>query len=218
MLLKEAFLFFFAGSLCLLAPQTSRAQRFETGSLRWIDENRETVLTSLLPFVEYADVSFRVYGDAERDVLEYSCSMKWNWTTKEVEAVIRLADSTSLYYQVVDLHRKNPTWTIEQVKKHLKVKEWHLTNQSCPVLKERFLKFGRLCFPVETEDDQADREAGREYVVLHAINFHFDMWMWGGNVKLDIYDLTPQHPLQTWAKDTRRALDSCASNNSEQKK
>lgn len=201
-------LLFVAGCLCLLLCQNVRAQENdpELELQLWAEEHFPSVLTEFLPFEKEAEVSFRTYRDLYTDVLEYSCSISWK-ENRGVEAIIRMADSISMYDQMVAIHKKNPNEPIESIKRKLKVKEFRLTDKICPAVKSRLLLFEKLQLPVRTKRERINAAKGVVDIILHPTIYTFEASMSGGSANLEL--IGNEHPLIGWAKETRRVLEAC---------
>jgi hypothetical protein len=197
-----------AGCLCVFLCQSVGAQENdpELELQFWADERFPSVLSNLLPFEKEAKVSFRTYRDLYTEVLEYSCSISWK-QDGGVEAVIRMADSVSLYDQMVVMHKKNPDEPIESIKRKLKVKEFRLTEKICPAVKSRLLLFGRLQLPVMTKKERINAAKGVVDIILHPTIYTFEASISGGSASLEL--IGNEHPFIGWAKATRRALEAC---------
>ncbi|MDT4965820.1 MAG: hypothetical protein QOJ64_557 [Acidobacteriota bacterium] len=199
-----------AACLCFAAWQNCWAQKRSDVEwqkhvdISWVDARFSSALDTLLPFNDEAKMSFRIYGDAENDVLEFSCALILK-PDDSIEAVIRKAEAASLYDQILSLHRHNRTWKIETMTRRLNIRELRLTQQSCPVLRKLEHEFDDLNLPVLSAKDRA-RKTG--YAFLHPTMYIFEAYVSGGRMRLEIMD--GEHEFARWAERAKSALESCA--------
>ena len=197
-------------SLCLLSYQSSEAQEYPSEADHdWVGSHFFKVLEEFLP-VEESDLGYRSYRDLYTDVLEYSFAFNQDWKEKRVNAVVRIADTVSLYDQMMVLHRKNPSETVEGIKTKLKVKERRLDDKSCPAVKSSYDEFYRLNLLMMTAKDRAEQAKGTVTITLHPTVHIFKAGISGGNLRLALRE--HEHPFVRWAHKTKRAFEKCAVN------
>jgi hypothetical protein len=185
-----------ATGLFLMACQVCLAQ--EEKDRVWMHDHFPPVLDELLPIEKQAVVSFRSQRELYTDMLEYSCSFMKPSVNGRVEAVVRMADTISLYDQMMALHLMNPAASAASLKSQLKAKQWRLTEGSCPSVKVQFEKYEKLRLPVVTVN---------YFLVMHPTVYDFQMKGSAGSMILALWDA--ENPLVRWANDTRRALNVC---------
>jgi len=196
--------------LCVLSPQSNEAQEYPSQEEHnWVGSHFFGIMEGFLP-IEESDLGYRSYRDLYTDTLEYSFAFDQNWKEKRVNVVVKMADSVSLYDQMMMLHRKNPSDTIEIVKTKLKVKEWGLDDKSCLAVKSSYDEFYRLNLLMMTAQDRAEQAKGIETITLHPTVHIFKARISGGNLRLALTD--QGHPFVRWANETRRAFEKCAMN------
>ena len=200
-------------SLCLLGvlafpgrAQQGEAKRDPQLDLQlWVEDQFPSVLNEFLPLEKDAEVSFRTYRDLYTNVLEYSCSI----TRKkdQIEAVVRLANPTSLYDQILAERKRNPHVGIKSIKRKLTIKEYRFTSNTCPALETSLSALEKLELPVMTERERASAAKGVVEVTLHPTIYTFQVSISGGDAKLELDN--HDHPLVRWADATRGALARC---------
>ncbi|HYE73953.1 MAG TPA: hypothetical protein VEF04_11515 [Blastocatellia bacterium] len=154
--------------ICLLIGQLCDAQDEPSQEdHEWVSHHFFTVLDEFLPVSGDDSLSYRSYQDLYTSVLEYSLVFNKNLKDNRVDVVVRMADSISIYDQLMSLHRKNPAESIESLKKKLKIKEWHLNDKSCPAVKSSYNDFESLNLPMLTAKERAERAKGIFTVTLH---------------------------------------------------
>jgi hypothetical protein len=210
--LKQIRFLLLAGLLCLLVGQISRAQEPEYDHDNWTFDRFPPVFAKVFPFEEGADVSFRVHGDYERDIIEYSFSFLKK-PDQSIEVVVRRADTVPVFIQLMRLHLKNRGASAESFTKQLKIREWRLTDKTCPAVKTRFSRFEILWLPVSSETDREDEAMGRARIMLHPEVYDFEAQIWGGKINLGLWGPDDEHPLIVWMDETRRILDRCLPGN-----
>jgi hypothetical protein len=203
--------------LSLMACQHCLAQTEE--DYRWAGERFPTVLKEILPNDEGTGwrVGFTVYRDLYTDVLEYSCVFKESWPESlnaELVVMVRMADSKSLYDQIMALRRKNRAASIDQIKSKLKIKEWRLTEKSCPAARELYSAFYNLNLPMLSAEDRAAFAKGSIDITLHPLIYNIHAVVSGGDIELLLAG--QEHPFVKWADRTRSTLDACIKSNNKQ--
>jgi len=148
-----------------------------------------------------AYVGFRSHRDLHNNVLEYSLLLKLNYQTNRVDAVVRVADSVTLYDQLMSLHRKNQTESIESLKKQLKIKEFRTTEADCPALRSQFKKFSKIKF----------RTPDPYLISLHPTVHEFQVNPVSEYMRLVVVE--SDHPLVVWAMNTGRIVETCVERN-----
>lgn len=188
--------------MCLLVSFGGKAQELDEWD--WANKHFPQVLDEFFPLDhEYGyTVSFRSFRELYTDVPEYYCSFTKDYQGNPIEVVVRMADTVSLYGQLLALHRENPSESIDKIKKRLKFKEWRFTEKTCPVVKPLFEKYRKVQIPVP--DDSA--------ISLHPMIHSFGIS--GGDAKMKMELSDEDNPLVIWAKEARRALEDCAANKS----
>lgn len=95
-------------------------------------------------------------------------------------------------------HRRLPNRSADDIQEDVHVKKLKLTEMDCPAIKAQFLKLqqARLALP------QFD------VVILHPLVHEFRIRAGGGDMDLALYD--DENSLVSWAIETRRKLELCA--------
>jgi hypothetical protein len=208
MKLKQGTLIVLTIFVCLLFCQASEAQEYPNQEEHdWVGKHFFGVLEEFLP-IEESDLGYRSYRDLYTDVLEYSFAFNQDWKEKRISVVVRMADSVSLYDQMMALHQKNPSESIESIKTKLKVKEWRGDDKACPAVKSLYDEFYKLSLPMLTAKDRAEQAKGIVTITLHPTVHIFKAGISGGNLRLALTE--QEHPFTVWANKARRNLDKCA--------
>lgn len=191
----------------LLFSQSGEAQEYPSQEDHdWVGKHFFSVLKEFFP-IEKSDLGYRSYRDLYTDVLEYSFNFNHDWKEKRISVVLRMADSVSIYDQIMTLHRKNGSEPIETIKAKLKVKERFVDDRSCREVKILYDEFYRLNLLMETSEDRAQRAKGSVNITLHPEVHTFEAIISGGNLKLVITE--DKHPFVIWAKKARRSFERC---------
>lgn len=181
----------------------------------WVNKHFYNVLDQLMPFDSHV-LGYRSYRDLYTDELEYSFFFDGQAISQNLNVTFRIADKTSIYDQIMKLHRRNPAATISEIKPNLKIKEWQFSESSCPAIKTQFEKFFRLSLEMMSSKERSDREAGVGTIALHPRIHSFNAQITGGHLNLAI--TFGDHPFAIWAVETFQALSSCANKTNPTKK
>lgn len=202
--------------ICILACRPCAAQQYPSVEEHdWVSGHFFSILDEFLPIGESGALSYRSYRDLYTDVLEYSFIFSQDWGERRTDVVVRMADSISLYDQIMALHRKNPSESIKSLKTKLKVKERRFDNKSCPAVKSLYDEFYRLNLPMLTAKERAERARGVATITLHPMVHTFRAYISGGNMRLVLTE--DEHPFVIWAEKTRRILEKCEQRQSQVK-
>lgn len=192
-----------------LAGHTSWAQ--EQADWDWVNKHFIDVLEEFMPIDERLGhpLGYRSFRDLHTAELEYSFVFNKIFQEKYITVTVRQPDSISLYDQMMGLHRKNPNESIENIKKQLKVKERHFSEQTCPAVRRQYDVFYRLTLPMLSARDRAEQAKGKFRITLHPRIHTFKGDISGGGLHLVITE--QDHPFVQWAKKTSEALERCNS-------
>lgn len=195
--------------LCLLAYQPCPAQPPSEEEFDWVGERFFPVFEELFPIEEGLGYSlgYRSYRDLYTDELEYSFVFNRDPRNQDLTAVLRIADSASIYDQIMNLHRKDKTASIDAIKPKLKVKEWRFSDKTCPTVRRQYDEFYRLSLQTLSAKDRAEQAKGVATIILHPRVHIIKADISGGDVRMVLSD--PQHPFVRWAERTKRALEKC---------
>ncbi len=117
-----------------------------------------------------------------------------------LSAHVRAADGTSIYDQLMRMHQKDRNREAASMAKTIKLKAWDGTETACPAIKKQVEQLQNLqSKPLELNSD---------VIVLHPMNHQFHIQSPSAEMRFTIWD--DEHPLITWALETRRALEACA--------
>ena len=124
---KDMKLILIAACMCLLVCLPCSAQTEE--DFEWVGRHFTSALNEFLP-IELetgANVGFRSHRDLYNNVFEYSFILSKDYPTNRVTAVVKMADSITLYDQLMALHRRNPSASYENLKSQLRIREWRFS-------------------------------------------------------------------------------------------
>ena len=184
--------------ICLLTCSPCSAQA--ENDFDWAGRHFSSAMNELLPIEPDlgATVGFRSHRDLHHNVLEYSFLLSKDYRTNRVTAVVRVADSITLYDQLRALHRRNPSESYENIKSQLEIREWRFTEAECPAIRPSFDRFSRVRF----------RPPSPDLIVLHPMIYEIRTSAIAGNMRMVFVE--ENNALIIWALNVRRALESCA--------
>jgi len=124
----------------------------------WMEDNYSHVLNDLTPAnlasvkasyrwgnnrvgIEYAFWIGNDFGDAPYPLRSY------------LSAYVAMADSASIYNQMLDMHLRNHQEDAQSLEEKIKVKRWSFTEMSCPAVKSQFEKLQGISFAVPKFSD-----------------------------------------------------------------
>jgi hypothetical protein len=172
----------------------------------WMSNHFDKALHDLFPIDERygAYVAYRSHRDLHTDVPEYSFvigtenSDTVSGLPRYLSARVQEAESTSVYDQMMALHREFPNRSAEDIQKDVRIEKWKLTEMNCPAIKVQFSKFQQLRLALPKSD----------VLILHPLIHEFRIRAGGGNMDVTLYD--DENSLVPWATETRHALELCA--------
>jgi hypothetical protein len=196
--------------LCLLVYQPCQAQYPSQEEHNWVGKRFFPVLEQLFPIEERQGFSlgYRSYRDLHTEELEYSFVFNRIVKEKYLTVVLRTADSVSLYDQIMILHRKDKNATIDAIKSQLKIKEWRLSEETCPAIRRQYDEFYRFSLQTLSAKDRAEQAKGEFTIILHPRVHTFKADISGGSMELVLSDF--EHPFVQWTERTKHALEACA--------
>jgi hypothetical protein len=194
----------FAVSIATLIP--SRASAQTDPDWDWMRENFGPVFEALMPIHENGGthVVYRSHHEVNTGVIEYSFVLGHDPNVdkpglqRSLSAHVRIADSVSIYDQMMKMHRENPRDEVSRIREGVKVKTWNLTDQTCPAIRSQLRRFRAVRFGPPDFDE----------VVLDPLIHHFVIDTGAGTMDLTLED--HREPLIAWALQTGRALEKCA--------
>ena len=199
--------------LALSFAQTGRAQN--DNDWRWMNEHYHDILKDILPNKVGMGwtVGVRSYREEYGYELEYSCAFGKNGprgTQREnLDVLIRMADAERLYDQILRLHLRNRSMSIKRIEARLKIREWHLTEQSCPAIRSAYEDFYTLSLPTLTAEERREREENRINIIVHPVTYDIRAVISGGDLQISFWAADQDHPFLRWARKTRATLDRC---------
>jgi thiol-disulfide isomerase/thioredoxin len=171
----------------------------------WVNRKYYPVINELLPMKAQGGtyLFYRSHRDLDTDTLEYSFFVGHEpkqdgpGLQDSLTADVRVADSLSIYEQMIKMHRGKPTESVAAIKKKIKIREWRLNERTCPAIQTQFSKFKNLSLKPPEFDS----------IVLHPLVHQFHVVAGAGDMDISLVD--EKHPLVLWALETEKTLDAC---------
>jgi hypothetical protein len=201
--------------LLIPLPFFSRSSEppFSQADSDWTYKHFYPVLDELMPMQGTAG-SYVVYrGHSESDVPEYWFAIGYDpnqdghGSQKYLSAHIRIADTRSIFGQIMRAHRSEPRDDIASIQKRIKLRTFELNEMTCPAMKDQVGILTQIHVNVPTFGEGV-------FVFGHPPRSEFHIQGDNGeqmSVSLLEDDKLPhQNALLNWVFFTRRALDGCA--------
>lgn len=184
--------------LCLFICSVCSAQTEE--DFNWVGRYHSAALREFLPIEQEAgtNIAFRSHQSFYNNVLEYSFILSKDYPTNQVTVVVRMADSITLYDQLLALHRRNPSASYESLKSQLRIREQLFSEADCPAIKSLFDRFSQLRF----------RPPSADLLILHPMIYRIHTNAIAGIMDLSFVE--EDNALVAWALSVRRTLEGCA--------
>jgi hypothetical protein len=192
------------GSGAFLMPSTATAQT--DADWDWMRENFGPALDALMPVHEATGmyVVYRSHHSLDTKVIEYSFVLGYGPKTDEPglqrdpSGHVRMADSISIYDQMMKMHRDNPQEAAASIRQKVRIKAWDFSEHTCPAIQSQMRKF------------RAVRFGPPDFwmIILDPLVHEFTIDTSAGSMDISLAD--QRDPLIAWAMQTRRALDKCA--------
>lgn len=177
-----------------LSPSSQEEQEV----YKWVDSNFPAVLEEYLPLrLKEFGIAHRTNRDLHTSELEYSFVLRRELWSPRTHAVVRQADSLSVYNQMFFHRMENPTITLEQLRPRIRIKEWTISDSECPAVRSAVDKFWRTKLPRGRED----------VMIIHPMIYEFNVQSNTMDAKVTITD--DEHPWARWATKTRAQLQTC---------
>jgi len=191
--------------LFFCVPTTISAQ--SNADREWVEAHFSHALNEMFPLeLTGVYVAYRSHRDLYTDTLEYSFAIALDVSAKgsggepQFVAQVREADSSSIYDQMMALHRKSPSRSAASIQKELRMKNSTLVETTCPAVKTQLLKFQQLQLAPPRFDA----------IVLHPLIHEFRVRAGMGDMDITLYD--KDNAFVQWAVEARSALELCATN------
>lgn len=171
----------------------------------WVNQHYRGILNELVPMKAQVGLylSYRSHRDLYTEVLEYGFLIGNEPRLNEpglqefLTAHIYIADTVSVYDQLMKMHRAKPDESAESIQHKIKVETWSLSEKTCPVIQEQFSKFKKLSIQPPAFDEFS----------LHPLIHQFHVEAGLGNMDLELDG--SEHSLVLWALETRKGLEAC---------
>ncbi|GEM_PF-1934447 len=142
-------------------------------------------------------IAVRVHRGNLNDLREYSIVFENAEDAKSLRAVLREAQGSSLYQQLVALHAEQPAASYNDLKRHLRVAVWILTPDRCPAVAAQFEAFQNVQFVRPRDEDQPEE---------NPILYEFNESIAGGG---SVLEYMQNRALPRWTRATHDALEAC---------
>jgi len=172
----------------------------------WLRQHYAGILDQLMPMTAESGwyLSYRSRRSLYTEVLEYGFFIGHEPRVNEpglqefLSAHVYMADTVSIYDQLMKMHQAKPDESGESIQRKLKVKTWTLTEKTCPAIQEQFSKFKKVNIQTPAFDE----------IAIHPLihQFHIETGVGNMDIELDGSDQS----LVLWALETRKALEACA--------
>lgn len=144
-------------------------------------------------------IAVRVHRSNLNDLPEYSIVFEEPQDSHKLRAVLREAQGSSLYQQLVALHAAHPSAPYDQLKHNLKVSVWTLSPAQCSAVESQFKAFENVQFVRPSDDDEPE---------LNPILYEFNETYAGGG---SVVEYMKSRALPRWTRATHQALEECIS-------
>ncbi len=186
--------------LFFVATSRTNAQAPSDEDWDWVNRNYPAALNHFLPIKRDLsfDLAFRSHRDLYTDVLEFSFAFQTIRTPSKLVANIRMADTVSIYDQLMTFHRQQPSETFENLKSKVKIKQFSFGTKECPALLARINDLSKMRLKLPFVSD---------IIVLHPMIYEF--WFSTNITEMHLSLVNDADPLAHWANDTRREIEAC---------
>ena len=167
----------------------------------WVDKAFVMAFDEFFP-ISHAEGDFiaaRAHRNAANDLPEFSVMIENTDNPRAIRGILREAQGTPLYQQLVALHAKDPGKTYDQLKPELKVQVWKFTADQCLGVAAQYKAFENITF-VRPRDDGAEDE--------HPIMYQFHESVGGGDS--EVMEYVESRAFPKWANATHKAFAACA--------
>ena len=177
----------------------------------WVNTHFGTTLDSLMPLQRPTGyyVVYRSHRDYRTDVPEYWFMIGYDGNSRGygletvLSAHVRAADTSSIYDQLMHMHRSDAKEDAAAMTKKIRPRNWNLKEAGCPSIKKQIEQLEQL--------QSKPLKLNTDVIVLHPMNHEFHIQAPDGDLNFVIWD--DEHPLVKWALETRLALENCAKTN-----
>ena len=200
--------------LIMLSLFSSGSERpYREADYDWASAHFYPVLDELMPLkgAPGTYVIYRAHSESLRPEYWFSIGYDQNQDRhglqKYLSAHVRMADTNSIFDQILRAHHSEPGREMASIQKGLKLKAFELTEMSCPAIKDQVEKLENIQTSVPKFHDTGafifgDRMRNEFQIQQNSEQMSL--------VLLEDLKSPPEIPLLNWAYWTRRALDSCA--------
>ena len=193
--------------LTLLVLPTLPISSQTTADWEWMDKHFGQALDTLMPLQENPGfyIAYRAHRDLYTDVAEkwftigYERPAGGKGLQQFLSAHVRMPDSSSIYTQLMQMHRSDAKEDINSMVKQVKVRTWDSDERDCPVIRKEVEEFQKL--QINSFDLKPD------HIVLHPMIHEFRAEAPDGNISVAVWD--DDHPLVRWASEAMQAIESC---------
>jgi hypothetical protein len=174
----------------------------------WVNSNFGPVLEALLRthITAGMHVAYRSGWTLHTGVVEYSFVIGFDPNQSrpglqtQLSAHVRMADSISIYEQMMALHQANRKESMASIQQKIKLRKFDVSEQACPAVRSQFTKFQAVRFSPPAFNINE--------VILDPMEYEFRIYGEDGDMILSITN--EKQPLVVWALETRSTLERCA--------
>jgi hypothetical protein len=143
-------------------------------------------------------IAVRAHQEGSHETPEFSFLIENTQDPKTIRAALYQAQGLSLYRQLGDLHRRDPSKSYADLKPELKIETWKFPAAECPAVKAQYDAFENIQF-VRPRDEDSPGENPIVYEINETVA--------GGSS--EVIEFMPNRALPRWAEATRQALLAC---------
>jgi hypothetical protein len=165
----------------------------------WVSKHFPQAFDEFFPIKRAAGdfISVRAHRSNLNDLREYSIVFENAQDANSLRAIVREAQTSSLYEQLSSLHAAHPEASYEQLKSGLKVGVWTLSPDRCPAVATQFKAFENIQFTRPRDDDEPQQ---------NPVLYEFNESLAGGG---SVVEYVENRALPRWTRATLAALDAC---------
>ncbi len=190
----------------------SSERPFSQADWDWTYKHFHPVLDELMPMQGTAAyVVYRAHSESGVPeywfVIGYDPNQGGHGLQKYLSAHVRIAESQSIFEQIMRAHRSEPQEDIASIEKRIKLRTFDLNEMTCPAMKEQVEMLEKVQVDVPKFHDPG------VFVFGHPLKSEFHIqqgFQQMSVVLLDDDKLPHENALHNWAFWTRRVLDGCA--------
>ena len=196
----------FAGLLAAAALLTFPAHPQEQNDTAWVDKNYPAAFNDSFPIGNFQGDFIAVRAHRDRPATEqtvpyreFSLAIEHTDDPKAMRGFLWEARGVPLYQQLTALHAKDPSATLDQLKKGVKLQAWVFTTERCLAVADQYKAFENITFVRPRDDDATDE---------HPVMYQFHESVGGGDS--EVMEYVESRAFPKWANATHKAFAACA--------